>query len=59
METYLTVTLTIAAYFIGSISFSYILAKKTAGIDIRKVDLKTERFIDLTYAFIHSVFLNT
>lgn len=41
METYLTVTLTIAAYLIGSISFSYILAKKAAGIDIRKVDLKT------------------
>ncbi len=57
METYLTVNLAIAAYLIGSISFSYILAKKAAGIDIRKVDSK--RFIDLTYAFIHSVFLNT
>lgn len=34
METYLTVTLTIAAYLIGSISFSYILAKKTESIGL-------------------------
>ena len=57
METYLTVGMSIAAYLIGSISFGYILAKKAAGIDIRKVDSK--RFIDLTYAFIHRAFLNT
>jgi glycerol-3-phosphate acyltransferase PlsY len=41
MEIYLTIALTVAAYLIGSISFSYILAKKAAGLDIRKVDLKT------------------
>ena len=46
METYLTVTLAIASYLIDSLSLSYILAKKAAGIDIRKVDLKTEGFID-------------
>ena len=46
METYLTVTLTIASYLAGSLSFSYILAKEAAGTDIRKVELKIEGFIN-------------
>lgn len=41
METYLTIILAVAAYLVGSISFSYILAKKATGEDIRKLHLKS------------------
>ncbi len=40
MEIVKTVILAIAAYFIGSISFSYIITKKTTGKDIRDVKVK-------------------
>jgi acyl phosphate:glycerol-3-phosphate acyltransferase len=40
METYLTVILAIVAYFLGSISFSYIFTKKNMGQDIREIDIK-------------------
>jgi glycerol-3-phosphate acyltransferase PlsY len=40
MEIYKTIILAIAAYFIGSISFSYIFTKKKTGKDIRKIDIK-------------------
>ncbi len=40
MEIYKTIILAIAAYFIGSISFSYIFAKKITGKDIRNLKVK-------------------
>ncbi len=40
MEIYKTMILAIAAYFIGSISFSYIFAKKHTGKDIRNLNVK-------------------
>ena len=40
MEIYKTIILAIAAYFIGSISFSYIFAKKLTGKDIRNLKVK-------------------
>jgi len=40
MELYKTIILAIAAYFIGSISFSYIFAKKLTGKDIRNQKVK-------------------
>ena len=40
MELYKTIILAIAAYFIGSISFSYIITKKTTGKDIRNQKVK-------------------
>ena len=40
MEIYKTIILAIAAYFIGSISFSYIFAKKMTGKDIRNLKVK-------------------
>ncbi|OPX26294.1 MAG: hypothetical protein B1H06_05835 [Candidatus Cloacimonas sp. 4484_143] len=40
MEIYKTIILAIAAYFIGSISFSYIFAKKHTGKDIRNLKVK-------------------
>ncbi len=40
MEIYKTIILAIAAYFIGSISFSYIITKKLTGKDIRNMHLK-------------------
>ncbi|MEA3475357.1 MAG: glycerol-3-phosphate acyltransferase [Candidatus Cloacimonadota bacterium] len=39
-ETLLTFILAITAYFLGSISFSYIITKKVAGKDIRNIDIK-------------------
>jgi len=40
MEIYKTIILAVAAYFVGSVSFSYILTKKTTGEDIRNIDVK-------------------
>jgi len=40
VEIYKTIILAIAAYFIGSISFSYIFAKKMTGKDIRNLKVK-------------------
>ena len=40
MELYKTIILAITAYFIGSISFSYIFAKKLTGKDIRNLKVK-------------------
>ncbi len=40
MEVYKTIILAIAAYFIGSISFSYIFSKKLTGKDIRNLKVK-------------------
>ncbi|MCK4360062.1 MAG: glycerol-3-phosphate acyltransferase [Candidatus Cloacimonetes bacterium] len=40
METYKTIILALAAYFIGSISFSYIFTKKITDKDIRNIDIK-------------------
>jgi glycerol-3-phosphate acyltransferase PlsY len=40
MEIYKTIVLAIAAYFIGSISFSYIITKKVTGQDIRNIKIK-------------------
>ncbi len=40
MEIYKTIILAITAYFIGSISFSYIFAKKLTGKDIRNLKIK-------------------
>ena len=40
MEIYKTLILAIAAYFIGSISFSYIVTKKIKGKDIRDIGYK-------------------
>ena len=40
METYKTIILAFVAYFIGSISFSYIITKRVAGKDIRNLDIK-------------------
>lgn len=40
METYKTIILAFAAYFIGSISFSYIFTKKITDKDIRTIDIK-------------------
>ena len=40
MEIIKTVILCIIAYFIGSISFSYIITKKVKGKDIRNIDVK-------------------
>jgi len=40
VEIYKTIILAIAAYFIGSISFSYIFAKKITGKDIRNLKVK-------------------
>lgn len=40
MEIYKTIILAIAAYFIGSISPSYIITKKATGKDIRSIDKK-------------------
>lgn len=41
MEIYQTIILAIVAYFAGSVSFSYILTKRTTGKDIRNIHLKT------------------
>ncbi|MBC8526102.1 MAG: glycerol-3-phosphate acyltransferase [Candidatus Cloacimonetes bacterium] len=40
METYKTIILALGAYFIGSISFSYIFTKKLTDKDIRNIDIK-------------------
>ena len=40
MEVYKTIILSIVAYFIGSISFSYVFTKRKTGKDIRKIDVK-------------------
>ena len=40
METYKTIILALTAYFLGSISFSYIFTKKLTGNDIRKQKVK-------------------
>jgi len=40
MEIYKTILLAIAAYFIGSVSFSFIITKKLTGKDIRKMHIK-------------------
>jgi glycerol-3-phosphate acyltransferase PlsY len=40
MELFLTIILAAAAYFLGSISFSYIITKKITGKDIRKIEIK-------------------
>lgn len=37
---FLTIILAVGAYFVGSISFSYLLTKKVTGEDIRNMDLK-------------------
>jgi len=40
MDFFLTIILAVIAYFLGSISFSYIITKKSTGRDIRKIDIK-------------------
>lgn len=40
MKMFLTIVLAVVAYFVGSISFSYLLTKKVTGKDIRNMDLK-------------------
>lgn len=40
MEIYKTLILSVVAYFIGSISFSYIITKKIKGKDIRNMGIK-------------------
>lgn len=49
MEIYLTVILAAAAYFLGSISFSYIITKKLTGKDIRKVDIKNAGALNVLF----------